>query len=194
MHEEKWRFGYVTARTHKNIFSYKRRPNKPLKKRQRKRKTLANSSSAFHSVHFEMGLIHFDGDRNRWLICAFFFFFFYLHTPDTVHTLWPWFTIFHCNVFQHESVMLNVAWFSGGPAVLQITLVCVTFKIWLFSYLKVNWFRCLIKDQIRLGGDLPPKRPHGCWDEKYVNIFFILFFSSIFIYQTSETWLHTFCF
>lgn len=73
MHEEKWRFGYVTARTHKNIFSYKRRPNKPLKKRQRERKTLANSSSAFHSVHFEMGLIHFDGDRNRWLICAFFF-------------------------------------------------------------------------------------------------------------------------
>lgn len=107
---------------------------------------------------------------------CFLFFFFYLHTPDTVHTLWPWFTIFHCNVFQHESVMLNVAWFSGGPAVLQITLVCVTFKIWLFSYLKVNWFRCLIKDQIRLGGDLPPKRPHGCWDEKYVNIFFIFYF------------------
>lgn len=85
--------------------------------------------------------------------------YFYLHTPDTVHTLWPCHIIFHCIVFQHESVMLmfvlllNLA---GDLLFLQNTLLWLL-KYGCFSYLKVNWFRCLIKDQTRLGGDLFPK-------------------------------------
>lgn len=78
----------------------------------------------------------------------------FLFKPTTVHTLWPCYMICHCEVFQHDSVMsVLLLYLALDLLILQSTLVWLL-KCGCFSYLKVNWFRCWIKDQTRLGGDL----------------------------------------